>query len=55
MPSLNGAAKEGRLIYLFNPELSEVFFVWIYTHAEFSKRPPDSELKRAMQNIFKNR
>jgi hypothetical protein len=52
MPHLKGSAKKGRLIYLFNSSIKEVELIWIYTHAEFQKRPDDKELKRIIQSIM---
>jgi hypothetical protein len=52
MPHLQGAAKKGRLIYLFNSSDKEVVLVWIYTHAEFKKRPEDQVLKSVLKQIM---
>ncbi len=52
MPTLRGAAGQGRLIYLINTVQKQVVLVWIYTHAEFEKRPPDKSLKRLLEEII---
>lgn len=54
MPQLRGAAGQGRLIYLLNTTRKEVTLVWIYTHAEFEKRPPDKSLKRLLREIMES-
>jgi hypothetical protein len=53
MPQLRGAAEQGRLIYLLDITKKEVVLLWIYTHAEFEKRPPDNNLKRLLREIMK--
>jgi hypothetical protein len=52
MPQLQGGAKQGRLIYLLNLAQKQVTPLWIYTHAEFKKRPPDRELKRFLLEVI---
>jgi hypothetical protein len=54
MPHLQGSAKKGRLIYLFNSLEKEVILVWIYTHAEFKKRPDNDVLKDVLKRIMNN-
>jgi len=54
MPQLRGAAEQGRLIYLLDITKQEVVLLWIYTHAEFEKRPPDQNLKRLLLEIMDN-
>ncbi|MEG4282502.1 hypothetical protein QUB68_05190 [Microcoleus sp. A006_D1] len=54
MPQLQGASGQGRLIYLLDITKQEVVLVWIYTHAEFEKRPPDSSLKRLLRKIIED-
>jgi hypothetical protein len=51
MPGLGGASGEGRLIYAVNGQRREVALVWIYTHAEFQKRPADEDLRRALGDL----
>lgn len=48
MPQLQGAAEKGRIIYLLNATVKEVVLIWIYTHAEFKKRPPDKLIKKRL-------
>ncbi len=54
MPQLRGAAEQGRLIYLLDITKQEVVLLWIYTHAEFEKRPPEQNLKRLLLEIMDN-
>ena len=54
MPQLRGAAEQGRLIYLLDITKKEVVLLWIYTHAEFEKRPPDKNLKHLLLEIMDN-
>jgi hypothetical protein len=48
MPQLRGAAEKGRIIYLLNAALKEVVLIWIYTHAEYEKRPQDKDIKKRL-------
>ncbi len=48
MPSLSGAAGEGRMIYLVHRATSTILPLWIYTHAEFEGRPPNDALAKAL-------
>ena len=53
MPKIySGAAGQGRLIYLINCIEKQVGLIWIYTHAEFEKRPPDKSLKSLLQDFI---
>lgn len=52
MPGIRGAAGEGRLMYLIAEEERVVYLVWIYTHDEFEKRPPEREIRRLLQGII---
>ena len=45
MPGLSGSASEGRLIYLTHSKKGILILLWIYTHKDFEKRPPDPSLK----------
>lgn len=54
MPQLRGSAEQGRLIYLLDITKKEVVLLWIYTHAEFEKRPPDNNLKHLLLEIMDN-
>lgn len=55
MPQIpSGEAGQGRLIYLINFIEKKVGFIWIYTHAEFEKRPPDNNLKHLLLEIMDN-
>ena len=49
MPGFHGAARQGWLIYLVNDEERVVLLLWIYTHAEFEKRPPEKELAEMLK------
>ncbi len=54
MPQLRGAAEQGRLIYLLDVRQQEVILIWIYTHAEFEKRPPERDLKRLLLDLIES-
>lgn len=54
MPSLRGASGQGRLMYLVNRSLTLIELVWIYTHNEFEKRPPDKNLKQLIQELIES-
>ena len=54
MPQLRGAAEKGRIIYLLNAALKEVVLIWIYTHAEFKKRPPDKDIKKRLLEVIES-
>ncbi len=54
MPKLRGASGEGRLMYLVNRSQGVIKLVWIYTHSEFEKRPPDKTLKQLMQDLMES-
>ncbi|MEM9155561.1 MAG: type II toxin-antitoxin system RelE/ParE family toxin [Cyanobacteria bacterium P01_F01_bin.33] len=47
-----GASGQVRLIYLVNESDSIVRPLWLYSHEQFSKRPPDRELKNAIKNAI---
>jgi hypothetical protein len=54
MPSLRGASEQGRLMYLVNRSQSVIFLVWMYTHSEFEKRPPDKVLRQLIQELVES-
>lgn len=54
MPRLRGAAGEGRLIYLIDQQRRIVYPVWIYTHDEFAKRPPEREMRRLLKSVLQD-
>lgn len=54
MPQLRGAVGQGRLIYLLNITAKKIVIMWIYTHAEFEKRPPEKILKRLFQEVIES-
>jgi len=45
LPRLRGSAGEGRIIYLIDSEKKEIKLLYIYTHKQYSTRPPDKLLK----------
>lgn len=45
MPGLTKSAQRGRLMYLIHDGSCRVFLIWTYTHADFSSRPPDADLR----------
>jgi mRNA-degrading endonuclease YafQ of YafQ-DinJ toxin-antitoxin module len=54
LPGRKGASAQGRLMYLVSDSLKLLQLVWIYTHEEFQKRPPDKDLKGIMQELLDN-
>lgn len=50
-PELDGAARKCRLMYVIDEARRIVYLLWIYTHKEFAKRPPDDELRNAFSAI----
>lgn len=50
-PGLDGAAKKGRFMYVVNETRRIVHLFWIYTHAEYPKRPSDDELRKGFAII----
>ena len=51
VPGRKGAAGEGRLMYLVNDQLRLIYLLWLYTHEDFEKRPPDKVLKRIIRDF----
>jgi mRNA-degrading endonuclease RelE of RelBE toxin-antitoxin system len=51
LPGLNGGAQKGRLIYLVDHPNKTIYLLWIYTHAEYEKRPPDKELVKVIKGV----
>lgn len=47
-----GAAGQIRLMYLVNPNTCTIIPIWIYSHEQFVKRPPDKDLKSIMKEIL---
>ncbi|NET39624.1 MAG: hypothetical protein F6K19_47965 [Cyanothece sp. SIO1E1] len=52
VPRRKGASGEGRLMYLVNDQCLIIRLVWLYTHEEFKKRPPDKDLKTLMRELL---
>ena len=52
VPGRKGASGEGRLMYLVNDQRLIIQLVWLYTHEEFKKRPPDKDLKTLMRELL---
>jgi hypothetical protein len=52
LPGRKGASGEGRLMYLIDDARKLIQLIWIYTHEEFKKRPPDKDLKGIMQELL---
>ena len=52
LPDLQGSEKWGRLIYVVAPSECVVYLVWIYTHKQYERRPPDSSLKQDLCEIY---
>jgi hypothetical protein len=47
-----GASGQIRIMYLVNDELAIVKPLWIYSHEQFTKRPPDSDIDSAIKETF---
>lgn len=47
-----GAAGQIRLMYLVNATTCVIRLVWVYSHEQFSKRPPDSDLRSVVREIL---
>jgi hypothetical protein len=41
-------------MYLVNRNQTLIELVWIYTHSEFEKRPPDKNLKQLLQELIES-
>jgi hypothetical protein len=54
MPSLRGASKQGRLMYLVNRSQGFIWLLWMYTHSGYEKRPPDKSLKQLLQELIES-
>ena len=52
MPSLAGASGQGRLMYLVSQNQKMIKLVWIYTHAEYEKRPEEKELRVLLRELY---
>ncbi len=52
MPSLAGASGQGRLMYLVSQNQKMIKLVWIYTHAEYEKRPEEQELRVLIRELY---
>lgn len=49
-----GASGQIRLMYLVNEDLHRIYPLWIYSHEQFAKRPPDADLKKIIREILEN-
>lgn len=47
-----GASGQLRLMYLVNASTCVIRLLWIYSHEQFSKRPPDKDLKDVIQETL---
>ena len=52
VPERSGASGEGRLMYLVNQQRLLILLVWLYTHEDFKKRPPEKDLKTLMRELL---
>ena len=43
-----GASGQIRLMYLVNETTATIKLVWIYSHEQFAKRPPDADITSAI-------
>lgn len=42
-------------MYLVNRSQNVIWLLWIYTHSEFEKRPPEKGLKQLIQELIELR
>ncbi|BAQ63772.1 hypothetical protein [Geminocystis sp. NIES-3709] len=47
-----GASGQIRIMYLLNEKDKIIKPLWIYSHQQFTKRPPDKEIKQVIQEVF---
>jgi hypothetical protein len=52
MPNLAGASGQGRLMYLVSENQKIIKLAWIYTHAEYEKRPNEQELRDVLRELY---
>lgn len=52
-PGLEYAARYARLMYVVHHDSKTVFLMWIYTHAEFAKRPSDDDIRTSLKELIK--
>ena len=49
-----GASGQIRIMYLVNEKDLIIKPIWIYTHEQFSKRPPDKDIKNVINESLEN-
>lgn len=49
-----GASGQIRLIYLINEPERVIKPLWIYTHAQYAKRPPDADLSQVLKESLED-
>lgn len=54
MPALKGASRLGRLLYLVDRRERTIYFLWVYTHQEFSAQPPTKDIKEAVKEVVRH-
>lgn len=47
----SGASGQIRLMYVVDPVACKIRLVWIYSHEEFEKRPPDKDITSALEDF----
>lgn len=47
-----GASGQIRIMYLVNEEEKIIKPLWIYNHQQFTKRPPDKDIKDVIKELF---
>jgi hypothetical protein len=50
---LQNAAKAVRIMYIWDIDHNEVVLLWLYSHAEYPKRPPDRDIISLIQSAMK--
>lgn len=48
----SGASGQIRLMYLVDPVACKIRLVWIYSHEEFEKRPPDKDITSVLKDVL---
>lgn len=49
-----GASGQVRLVYLVNEADRIIKPLWLYSHEQFKKRPPDREIQGSLKDIFED-
>jgi hypothetical protein len=47
-----GASGQIRLMYLADLNAEKIKALWVYSHSQFSKRPPDQDIRNVIENAL---